>query len=845
MDSFRPERDGGFVSRLILFLLVSVLCGLLVAGVTLPVVGGLGLAARDSAKGFESLPDELEIPPLPERSRILAADGSLIATFYDEDRVSVPLTDVAQVMRRAVVAIEDSRFYDHGGIDLRGTMRALVNNSSGRDVQGGSTLTQQYVKQVLLESAREISDPKKRAAAEKAAIEQSYTRKLRELRYAVALEDKYTKEQILERYLNIAYFGNGAYGVEAAARRYYSSHARDLTLPQAALLAGIVQQPTAYDPTRNPDRALARRNVVLARMAQVGLASRADVETAKTTPLDLKPSKKSLRNGCTDSNVPFFCDFVLKTIQNDKAFGATRQERTALLLRGGLTITTTLDKAAQKNAQDALASYVNPTDKVASALVSVQPGTGQIRAMAVSREYGDRKKKGEIQFNPATDRAYGGSSGFQAGSTFKPFVAAAALEEGYPFSYSIYAPYQAHIGDVQGCQGAVLTDKWDPFNETASENGTYTLETGIEGSINTYFAQLEERIGVCRPWQIATDLGMNRADGEPLVGPYKTFTLGVDEVSPLSMAEAYATFAARGMHCGSIAILEVTDPSGHRLPVPKADCSQVLDQKIADGVNELLQGVITNGTGRRAAIGRPAAGKTGTTNSRISVWFVGYTPDLATAVWAGNPSPPPGGYSLSNVVIGGTYYGDVCGGCLPGPIWQQMMSKTLANTPVSSFTTAAEDVRAGSAIVVPTVTGKSVEAAKAALRKAKLDPVVNTREVYVSYAPAGTVAYSYPGADAQVYPGQRVVLYVSAGPPLQPTEKPTPDQTLGADPGGNGNGNGNGGQRERQRQRERRGRLTAGPVLRAQPAASCFFTSAATRPPSALPAVCGVTTFIT
>ncbi len=791
MSPLRPDRDGGFVSRLILFLLVSVLCGLLVAGVTLPVVGGMGLAARDSAEGFESLPNELEIPPLPERSRILAADGSLIATFYDEDRVSVPLTDVAQVMRRAVVAIEDSRFYDHGGIDLRGTLRALVNNSSGRDVQGGSTLTQQYVKQVLLESAREIADDKKRTAAEKAATEQSYTRKLRELRYAVALEDKYTKEQILERYLNIAYFGNGAFGVEAAARRYYSTHARDLTLPQAALLAGIVQQPTAYNPVLNPDRALARRNIVLARMEQVGLATSAEVAAAKTTGLDLKPSKKSLRNGCSDSNVAFFCDFVLKTIQNDKAFGATRQERTALLLRGGLTITTTLDRAAQKNAQDSLAAHVSPTDKVASALVSVQPGTGQIRAMAVSRDYGDRSKKGEIQFNPATDRAYGGSSGFQAGSTFKPFVAAAALEEGYPFSYSIYAPYQAHIGDVQGCKGEVLTDKWDPYNETPSENGNYTLQTGIEGSINTYFAQLEERVGVCRPWQIATSLGMNRADGKKLVGPYKTFTLGVDEVSPLSMAEAYATFAARGNHCNSIAILEVTDPSGNRLQVPGADCQQVLDQKIADGVNELLQGVIERGTGTRAAIGRPAAGKTGTTNSRVSVWFVGYTPDLATAVWAGNPSPPKGGYPLSNIVIGGTYYGDVCGGCLPGPIWQQMMSRTLANTPVSSFTSAADDVKSGSAISVPTVTGKSVEQAKSILRKAQLDPVVSDNPVYVTYAPAGTVAYSFPGSDAQVYPGQRVVLYVSAGPPAptQPTNVPTPDQTLG--PGGTGTGGDN------------------------------------------------------
>jgi membrane peptidoglycan carboxypeptidase len=432
---------------------------------------------------------------------------------------------------------------------------------------------------------------------------------------------------------------------------------------------------------------------------------------------------------------------------------------------------------------------VDPRDKVASALVSVQPGTGQIKAMAVSRDYGDGK--GEIKFNPATDRAYGGSSGFQAGSTFKPFVAAAALEKGYPFDYAIYAPYQVEVGPVQGCDG-MLTDPWDPVNETTSENGTYTLQTGIEGSINTYFAQLEERVGVCRPWQIATALGMNRADGKPLSGPYKSFTLGVDEISPLSMAEAYASFAARGMHCNSIAILEVTDPNGARLPVPQAGCEQVLDQDIADGVNQLLQGVMTRGTGVRAAIGRPAAGKTGTTNKRISVWFVGYTPDLATAVWAGNPSPPRGGYPLFNRVIGGTYYGDVCGGCLPGPIWRQMMSTALADTPASSFTDASDDVVRGDSITVPSVSGLGVEEAKAKLRKAELEPVVSDDEVYATYAPEGTVAYSYPGTGSAVYPGQRVVIYVSAGAPPAPEPEPSDGTTIGPDPGDNGGGQGGG-----------------------------------------------------
>jgi len=791
MSSLRPATDSGFVTRLVLFLGTAVLSGVLVAGLALPMVGSLGLAARESADGFQALPAELEIPPVPERSRILAADGSLIATFYEQNRIVVPLSDVAPVMRKAIIAIEDSRFYSHGGIDLRGTLRAYINNQAGEDVQGGSTLTQQYVKQVLLLKAEEIEDPGKRRLAMRAATEQTYARKLRELRYAVAVEEKYTKRQILERYLNIAYFGAGAWGVEAAARRYYRTNARDLTLPQAAALAGIIQQPTAYDPLQNPERALERRNVVLSRMEETGLANPQDVAAAKESQLDLRP-QKNLGNSCQDSRVPFFCDFVLKTILNDETFGKTKDDRLELLLRGGLTITTTLDRKAQQAAQDALAEYVSPRDEVASALVSVQPGTGAIKAMAVSRDFGKRKRRGEIQFNPATDRAYGGSSGFQAGSTFKVFVASAALEMGIPFSYPIYAPYQVEIGDVQGCDG-MLTDPWDPVNELESENGTYTLQTAIEGSINTYFAQLEERVGVCRPWEIATALGMNRADGDPLSGPYKSFTLGVDEVSPLSMAEAYATFAARGVHCTSVAILEVTDPSGQRLPVPQANCQRALDQEVADGMNELLQGVMTRGTGVRAAIDRPSAGKTGTSNRRVSVWFVGYTPDLATAVWAGNPTPPKGGYPLFNRVIGGRYYGDVCGGCLPGPIWQAMMSRALEGTPVRSFTDAPEKIRAGNAISVPSVSGQSVQQARAILREAELDPVVEQSRVYAAYAPEGTVAYTYPGTGARVYPGQRVVIYVSAGAPPAPAPEPPGDGGGGDDeqPGGPpGNGNG-------------------------------------------------------
>jgi membrane peptidoglycan carboxypeptidase len=771
MRAISPRSGSGFITRLVLFLVVSVLSGVLVAGLVLPVLGSAGLVARKSADGFMDLPAELDIPPLPERSRILASDGSLIAYFYNENRVSVPLTQMSPLIRQAVVAIEDSRFYQHGGIDLRGTVRAFVNNQSGDSVQGGSTLTQQYVKQVLLERAQNIADPKQRIAEQKAATEQSYSRKLRELRYAVALEEKYSKDQILERYLNIAYFGAGSYGIEAASRHYFSKSAKDLTLPQAALLAGIVQQPSAFDPTRHPDAALARRNIVLARMAETGLASQADVAAATATKLGLNVPKNR-GNGCNESRIPFFCDYVLKTILNDKTFGATRADRTRLLLRGGLTITTTVDRKVQAAAQKAVKNYVHPRDKVASAVVSVQPHTGDIKAMAVSRGYGD--KKGEIKFNPATDRAYGGSMGFQAGSTFKVFVAAAALEKGIPFNYPIQSPYRKEIGTVQTCNGPDNTP-WDPANESASENGTYTLQTGIADSVNTYFAQLEEKVGVCRPAQIARALGVRTADDKPLA-QVKSFTLGTNLVSPMSMAEAYATFAARGEHCDAIAITGVVDAAGKHLPVPSADCKQVLDQKVADGMTQLLQGVMKFGTGARVALSRPSAGKTGTTDSRYNVWFIGYTPQLATAVWAGNPSPPSGGYPLVNRTIGGRYYGNVCGGCLPGPIWKQTMTDALANSPIKDFPTASSDVINGKPKPVPSVTGMSVRDAKAVLQSAGFVPVVAKHRVFVDYAPQGTVAYTAPGRGADAYLGQTVTVYISGGAVSQPnpTDKPGP-----------------------------------------------------------------------
>ena len=317
------ERPGpiGILGRVGGIVVAAVVAGLLVGLMAMPFVGSAGVVTRDVIKNFENLPDSLSTPPLPQRSLILASDGSLLATLFYQNRVEVPLTSISPIMRQATVAIEDSRFLDHNGVDMHGILRSLTANASAGEVeQGSSTLTMQYVKNVLVNQAtnpEELDD----------ARGKSSTRKIREVRYALGLEKIFTKGQILERYLNIAYFGAGAYGVEAASRRYFSKPAADLTLPEAATLAGIVQQPTAFDPLRNPDLSTVRRNVVLRRMAELGYISTDEADRAALTPMSrmLKPSKTT--NGCTSSYAPFFCDYVLQTIRTDPQFDETPEER--------------------------------------------------------------------------------------------------------------------------------------------------------------------------------------------------------------------------------------------------------------------------------------------------------------------------------------------------------------------------------------------------------------------------------------------------------------------------------------------------------------------------------------
>ncbi|MBC3841402.1 penicillin-binding protein [Streptacidiphilus sp. 4-A2] len=405
----------------------SVVAGAVVAGLVFPLVGGVGLGAKSAVDGFDAMPDTLQVPALSQASTIYDANGGVIAKLFVEDRTTVPISAIAPIMQNALVDIEDHRFYQHGAIDPVGTLRALVtDSSSGGVAQGGSTLTQQYVKNVFAYDAGPSN-----AAGYAQATRQTADRKVQELRDAIALEKSTSKQQILDDYLNITYFGEGAYGIEAAAELYFSVHASQLTLPQAALLAGMEQKPSAFDPILYPAAATVRRAYVLNDMAAYGTITKAQAGRAEATPIKLHVTKPL--TGCITAQKDeegFFCNYVENVIEQDPAFGATQQQRVALLDQGGLKIYTTLDPKDQAAEVKAVQDHVYASDTAAASTTMVQPGTGRILAMAQSRPYGTGPNDTEINYN--ANQLYGGALGFQTGSVFKAITAATALSQGIP-----------------------------------------------------------------------------------------------------------------------------------------------------------------------------------------------------------------------------------------------------------------------------------------------------------------------------------------------------------------------------------------------------------------------------
>ena len=688
-------RFGKFVVGLVAFVVISAIGGALLAGMALPAVAAAGLGAKAASDHFLNLPSNFRAPLLPQRNTIEAADGSVVATAWNTDnesnRIPVRLSQVSTLMQHAIISIEDQRFYEHGGIDVKGTLRALVNNSqTGNGLQGGSDIAQQYVKNSLeLEAGSN-------AALRDAAQADTFARKLQELRYATEVLQQMSRNQLLQAYLNLIPFGEGAFGVETAAETYFDTTAAKLNADQAALLAAVVNSPTADDPFTHAADAWDRRNVVLADMAKQGYLTARQAAADEKQPLDLKPGAQ--QNGCiTAGTDAFFCSYVQSTFLADTDYGATRAARQTLWDQGGLVIRTTLVPRDQASGAKAVDDHTDPTDKVATALAMVTPGTGAITAIAQSKPMGSGA--GETYVNLAADPAHGGGEGYQAGSSFKIFEGLAALEDGWnpQSSMSVPSPLADAGLKLSVCiPGQRKTITWPGSYAPNNDDGrgfTGTLPEAYWYSVNTYFLTLETKTGLCQPATIAQAMGVtldnDTGTGKPL-GQFPSFTLGTNLITPIEMAAAYATIAAHGMYCRPYVITGVRNSAGRQYPAQMPQCAQVVAPDLANELTAMLQGVLTEpgATAEGLGIGRPSAGKTGTTTQSIATWFDGFTPQLATAVWTGFISPKRGDF-LGYMRIGGIYWDQqIFGATVSGPTWQEAMKGALRGQPVEDFTGA-------------------------------------------------------------------------------------------------------------------------------------------------------------
>lgn len=687
------------------FVLLSGICGVLVAAFLVPQVAAAGTAVSGSISFFNGLPTELAVQPPSQTTRMVTADGKVIATFYEENRVRIPLKSMSPYIKDAIVAIEDSRFYEHGGVDPRGILRALTRNLTQGERQGASTLTQQYVTNVANE-ARISSGREDQVIL---SGQKNIGDKLREMRLAMALEKKFTKDQILEGYLNIVFFNRTAYGIEAAARYFYSVPASKLTLPQAALLAGLINSPSYYDPVANPKNSIARRNQVLDAMLERGMINRKqhDGAVAAGVGLRIRPSNQ----GCAAAAMaPYFCDYVMHLILNNPAYGADTAAREQKLRRGGLTITTTLDSRLQAAAQAQVNATAGPNrDRWGASLVTLQPRTGSVLAMAQNTVFLAERGKFNTQLNFNVDAKdpngndLNGAGGFQPGSTMKPFTFAEWLHQGRAMTevvdasrreYPLGFRWRSSCGKVLGAYStkqskAGLEAAEDLQNASDGYYRKMPADYGLYNSINTATFAEAAQLDFCGIQNMVNAVGLHSGlDGTPINMHQLGNLLGGTGVSPLSMANAFATFAADGRYCTPIAILRVTDVSGRALPHENPDCRDAVDPNVARGVNKALQDMLNKGSGiyinPKVQSRVPVAAKTGTNNNNGASWVVGYTTGLATASFFGDAlegQQRPG----KNLTINGTFYSRIDGYMIAGPQWANYMLKVAGMYPAKPF----------------------------------------------------------------------------------------------------------------------------------------------------------------
>jgi membrane peptidoglycan carboxypeptidase len=802
--------DRSILANGVSLVVCGLLAGVVVAAAAFPAVALTGLAAKAGADNFDSLPSTLQVPQAPQVTNVYASDGkTLITSLFDENRRNVPIDQISQVMQDAVVASEDKRFFIHNGVDVRGIARAFVADQNNQGQQGASTLTMQYVRLATSYSAttpQQVLD----------ATEETPARKIREAHLAIALEKQLTEQHggdkhaakldILDRYLNIAPFGHGAYGIYAAAEVYYNEPPKALTVAQAALIAGLLQGTTEFDPTTKQGLKNAvdrRNNHVLPEMLSMHFISQAQYDTAlkARAALNLHPTP----NGCISAKASygFFCDYLYRWWLDQPAFGADTFERENQLETGGYKIVTTLNVKDQAAAVKHIQAYDKTGKSSAMMIAGVEPATGDVSVVAVNRNYNNDETRNGKDTNPKAPKGSLGSYpnttiplvtgspdnlGYQFGSTFKMFTMLAALESGLPLSYKINTTYQyksnfPDAGDPNACGGYYC-----PTNASKNEKGPYNMWTGYGHSVNTYFVPLEDRIGTAGPIDVARRLGIT-IPASLHINPatFGAFTLGVIPVTPLQMASAYGTVANNGVYCKPLPVKSITDSSGHQLDIAKPQCIQAIQPDIAhlalDAArcpvgNQSQVGNNCNGaTAPDVAnqVGRPVAGKTGTTDNNQTYSLIAMTPQMAIAGVVADPDYATNSQTLPrrsvNTVVALT------------------LRDSLKGLPKVGFPAPDPSLAFGKVVSIPDVTCDSFSSARSQLENAGFRVVPQQSEI-PSACKQGTVAKTDPSGST--VKGGPVAVYLSNGqaPAPTPGQSTPPGRGGGGGPGGGGGGGG-------------------------------------------------------
>lgn len=727
----------------------SIAASLLIAPIGLATASGVN-AAAGYWEGMEEelLKDEIH---LPQKTVLLDRNGKEFAQFYSENRENVSLKKMNKDFTNGLIATEDSRFYTTNGFDPVGLGRSFVSTITGKEKQGASGITQQLVKNILILNA---TTPEELAEVQNRVV----GTKLQEIKYAVHLGDKYSKDEILEMYANTVYFGNRAYGIKAAARTYFDTTPEKLTLPQTAMLAGVINNPTIFDPFRNPVNANERKNTVLWRMLQEKYIDQKQYDKAVKTKVNVK--RGTTENGCGKSAYPYYCDLVRQELLSNPAFGETYENRETFLYQGGLTVTTAMDPKAMKAATSAATDAWGNGNRVVSGVAIIKPGTGQVVGIGQNRKWGNGKNSTELIY--ATRER-------QIGSSAKPFTLATAYEQGIDAgskvfnSDSFYKPSGWEYPKPRG------------FSNFGYYNyGNVTGAKATRQSLNVWFVRMMQVTGVIPVAELSNRIGLSIptdpaiATNESAVSPTSlSLTLGAWGASPIEMANAYSVFAAGGVKCNTVSILSAkrTD-TGDTVKVSDPDCHQALMPNVANQMNRILQEPFkAGGTLPEFALnnGRKTAGKTGTSNNKGDAWVVGYTPQYSTAVWSGDPR------GASKTLSSYTQYGSYkagslagTGGPTSGPIWRNVMNKVHSGLPNKGFPAPSNDVASAiKATAIPDVIGLDVNTAITVLQDYGYKPVISESTTGSEEVAPNTVVSQNPNGGNNGTHGQEVTLTLS------------------------------------------------------------------------------------